>query len=1168
MKSLIYYILFIAFSGLLYSQTPIGTDPSDPSRESDPAFRSNPAQRGIDFYKQRAYPFDKLDRESRINAIEYEKAMHYKNSGNAYLLSQIPEWRPIGPFNIGGRVKSIACHPTERGLVYIGTAAGGIWRTRDYGATWEPVFDNENASAFGSLSIDITNPDIIYAATGEAASNIDSYLGAGVFKSTDGGDTWNVIGLTSVGSFSKIYVHPKDPNLVIAGAMKSGQGVWRSDNAGMTWTKVYDASISDLSINPDNPNEFVAGVYNQGVIITSDRGQNWQFINSGFRDAIGRVSVQYAPSNPSVLYCLMENTMDEFGGNRVGNIYKTTNKGSTWDRNYNGTTEFFGTNNQGFYDNYIQVHPTNENIVLAGGIALYRTINGGGVWQQTMAIENQPQNAVHVDQHCAMFDPADPRLVYIGNDGGMYKSNTTGESWIDINNDLQITQFYAMGVDVSRPDRTYGGTQDNGSLGNWLTSDRWDFVAGGDGFRMVVDYDKPDIIYGETPHGGIWKADLGKQRLQYGKTSGIPASDEGLWNSPLIMDPVESYILFHGRHAVYATVDNAENWFAMTKQYENQFSAIEVSPVNNYVIWGGTTAGELIMTSDQGEIWNEVSKNKGLPARYITDIESSPIDEGTAYITFSGYGSPHVYRTTDYGSTWHILSNGLPDVPCNAIAIYPNNPEMLFVGTDIGVFASFNSGIDWFSFGRNLPRCPVIDLEFHTNKVVLPQPVLRAATHGRSMWEIDIPTDIGNSPSITIPAGGEKYVSTTVQLVRWYGFEPPVMIEKSMDNGKTWSILKEEESGSSAYWDIPNHATINARIRIKSLSNPGQEITSNTFSISLKEKGSVLKSTTLGHIPYGIAFDKEGKLWSTSFYDGELYRLNPNNFTVEKSIKLQGDSLFTDLAIDKENNLIYIHQLTSTLGGSGFLHIIDFEGNYVELRKSGVEDYPIGIELVDGNIIQTERDAKQYVYVSGIDGTFKYKQKNACLIRYGPRGLAYDGTEFLYQVCTYFPSSGGALSDAYVIKFSKNDLSTEVDRIRLEDANGLINARGIDLDPMTKDLWVSDFGGNIYKIAGFETILSAPETSAENDLLDVSVFPNPAKEFSNISIASNINSRLSIELIDDLGRKVKLIDEIDVSPGGRQSVRFNTDGITDGIYTIVFISEGRKLITKRIAVIK
>jgi len=649
---------------------------------------TKPELRMRHFDEMRTFPFQKYTHQQRVRAINQANTLLMQANKKTLIQAEQPEWKCIGPYRVSGRVKSIAYDPENKGVIYIGAAAGGIWKTTNSGEEWTPIFDYENGIGFGSICVDPNNSDIVYAATGEAVLGgaAFTYLSAGVFKSTDAGDSWFLIGLTQAGAFSKIYVHPKNSNLIVAGAVGSGRGFYKSTDGGATWEKSanFDKNISDVTINPNDENEYFVGAMGEGVFRTTDMGETWVKTSSGIpTSAINRISVQMAASNPDILFALIED-------NGIGNIYKSTNHGSSWSRSYKGNSSFF--NSQGWYDNYIMIHPENPNIVFAGGIDVWRTENGGQSTSSWKNVTNGYQGGnVHVDQHCGAFNPFDLNEIFIGNDGGVFRSTNLGSSFSNENNGLSITQFYSLDIDRTQENRNYGGTQDNGTLGNFSNPDIWSRIYGGDGFQTVVDFDNPSVVYGEVYVSNPGSIFPFSRNIKTGNTklltNGILSSDiSGIWDPPLEIHPLYSPALYHGRNALYYSFNNGYQWTVAIPMQANKFTAIGISPINELIIYAGDIGGGLFVTKDHFETVKNTTSN-GLVARAVTGIECSSINEETAFVTVSGFGTDHIFKTTNAGDKWVSISRNFPDIPCNCIIMHPENEDWLFVGTDIGVLA-------------------------------------------------------------------------------------------------------------------------------------------------------------------------------------------------------------------------------------------------------------------------------------------------------------------------------------------------------------------------------------------------------------------------------------------------------------------------------------------------
>ncbi|MFC2131506.1 T9SS type A sorting domain-containing protein, partial [Bacteroidota bacterium] len=1135
---------------------------------------SKPYVRFKHFEEMRSFPFSELTPDKRIKAIQSAESMFHSSNKKALTQAQQPEWRSIGPFNVGGRVKSVAIHPEIEGVVYIGAAAGGIWKTTDSGQNWDAIFDYENGIGFGSLCIDVNNPDIIYAATGEAVLNSAApmYISAGVYKTTDAGDTWFPIGLTNAGAFSKFYVHPLNSNKLVGGVVGANHGFYYSTDAGISWNQSenFAKNVSDITFNPNDENEYFAGVIGEGVYYTSNSGASWEKRSNGLSESLGRVSVQLAPSNPDILYALLED--ESQGGN--GYIYKSTDRGMSWKRSYKGNDSFF--NGQGWYDNYIMVHPENPNIVFAGGIDLWRTTNGG---ESTSSWRNITyRNAgghVHVDHHCGAFNPLNLNEIYIGNDGGVFRSKNLGDDFTNLNNGLEITQFYSLDLDQGVLNRTFGGTQDNGTLGNYNNNESWSNVYGGDGFQTVIDYEEPNTIYGEVyTDGSVYPFRRNLSTWDWKVLNdGISSTDNtGIWDPPLVIHPIHSFALYHGRNSLYFSFSRGNSWEVGIPNNDNKFTAIAVSPINDMMIYAGDLAGGLLVTKDHFEEYHNVSSN-GLVARTITDIECSSINEETAFVTVSGFGTDHIFKTTNAGDSWISISDKFPDIPCNSIIMHPENEDWLFAGTDIGVFATFNGGNNWLPFGRKLPKTIITGMRILNNSFT-GNYILRISTFGRSMWEVDIPNDIINEPEITSPTGGEVLTGTANYTMSWYGFEKPVKVEITYDDGETWYTKADDLNSSYIKMKMPNKNTYLNRIRVSSKVNPEQIKISNTFSITPVQRGSILKTSSFSFVPYGISWDGGEYLYSTSFYGNNLYKININTLLVEDSKTVPGDSLFTDLTIDREEEIIYIHRMNSSgeTGTGGVVVITDMEGNEINSYDTPAKYYPIGIEVVDNDLIICDRDGSpQYIYITRpSDGRVWEKLENPFNKYLGPRGLCYDGERYLYQASTHFPSSGAPIG-TYIVKIDKNDLSKEVDRIPLVSRNGNINCRGIEYDRNDKNFWITDFGGNIYKIAGFETILKVEEENPgkPNPVLEAEIYPNPMYDFSTITFSSGIeNAVVDIHIFDIMGRIVNKFHK--TLAGGQMSsyLQIDSEDFSSGIYYVTFSLNGEMVLNRELVIIK
>ena len=1162
MKSVLYAAIFLSVcAGAIAQSTKFGGPTMDASMEGGDKIR----KRFEDFAKRRNPSGAALPADIRARAIEHTRRMEQRKLAE-HILAEQPQWQQFGPRSTGGRIKDVIVHSTDPNIIYIATAAGGVWKSTTAGNDWTPMFDDGNAAACGSICFDPEDPNVIYLGTGEQASNVDSYLGAGLFRSNDGGMTWETVGLTNVGAFSRIYSHPRNPDLLMAACMKTNGGVYKSLDRGKTWQRMFTGTVYDMSINPLDENDWFITVQDQGILHSADGGASWQTKNFGLIGTYGRISVQQSPTNPDILYSLAEL-------NSLAQILKSTNHGDSWEVQYQDNQGCFFSGlcspsaSQAFYDNYIYVSPHDPNVAFAGGIDIWRTTNGGALWSNmTNAYgDGDASNPVHADQHCIEIDPQNANVIYAGHDGGMVKSTDGGSTWFVINNGLSVTQFYDLDVDPTRRERAYGGTQDNGTLGAF-GSIEWDTIAGGDGMVTIVNHANPNIVYGNFPNGRPYKIDFGAGSFRRIET-GIDISESALWVAPMVINPIDDKTMFHGRKRVWQTFDGGNFWFEASHPFVNNVSAIGVSPVDGSVVMAGSNSGELMLSTEGGFEWVDLERLE-LSNNYVTDIEFSSNDRETAWVSYSGYGTPNLWRTTDLGQSWTSIWEGMPNVPANNVEVHPDDDNILFVATDVGVFVTFDGGRNWMPYGKGLPRSPVV-----TIKVDAEFGYIRAATHGRSAWEAPLVTVAPTDPVITTPTGGDIFTGTVSTIISWAGFTPPVTIEYSVDDGSTWNHVASDVVGTAMSWKVPNWPTVTGRIRITSQSETSEQVVSRTFTIEILGKGGITKQSAVNWTPYGLAWDGKNGLWTSSFYSRSLYKLDATTFQVLKRLELPasvGDSLFTDITMDRTTGTIYMHRMNDSEGNGGVIFVVDTNGNVLRSFPSWARRYPTGLEFVNGQLIAGERDGLQQIYTMDLNGQLLTTVENPYQENYGPRCMAWDDENRMFQTCTTFPSNGAALSDCYLISMSLSDLSTETQRMQLIGPNGLINARGVEFDRSDKNFWISDFGGNIYKITGFDFVpppVSSVEERAPQLEGAITVSPNPAQTSVLITLGAALVSRtIDLSIVDELGQEVMTIYTGTQGAGTEFVRRVSLGSIPSGSYRIVASTDGSVITTSMLVV--
>lgn len=1123
-----------------------------------------PKKREIYFYGMRAYPFDKIPQNARLEALLHtdSKMKPFRHGSHGMLSAN--QWKAIGPFDLGGRVRSVVAHPTDGNTVWIGAADGGVWKSSDRGENWVPLMDDANAISMGALAVDPRNPDILYAGTGEMSSNVDSYTGAGIMKTTNGGGTWRPVGLTNVGAFSRIIVHPGNSNLVFAGATKNNGGFYRSTDGGNTWSRTFEEAVSDVTVDPQNQNRVWIGTMANGVYRSDDGGQTFTEKNfdlglPGYDKA--RISVQCAPSSPNILYALVYETSGS-GNNQshFSRIFKSTDAGDTWTIVFNNTWNFLNSTGvaQGWYNNVIVVSPSDPNLVIAGGIDLVRTTNGGTNWQfiDTYGASSAP----HPDQHALAFDPTSPQRLYLGNDGGMYRSETGGQFYLKKSKGLAITQFYAMGIDQKHPTKTYGGTQDNGTIST--TSTNYGDVLGGDGFYVVVDPEESNTIYAEQPNGRMYRINLsnGARTLIM---RGIDSDDEAAWSAPLVPDPNRPGALWHGRHYVYATLDRGDFWIQTTARFNGLVSAIGISPLNSNIVYAGSDRGEVQMTeTGGGGTWMDRSTAPGVPNRAVTDLIASSRDENTVFMSVSGFFTGHVFKSTDRGASWTDISNGLPDIPVNALALHPDDENIIYAGTDIGVYITIDGGRTWASYNQGLPRVAVADLSVHRQSGTL-----RMASHGRSMWEIGLERP-AFPVAIVSPSGGEVWMGGSSQIVSWSGFTEgaPLKLEFSLDDGERWGLLAENLAGTTFRWNVFDTSVIAARLRVTNMSDPNQSAVSRSFTVTKFTLGGVLDAGQVSTIPYGLAHDGDF-LWATDFGSTRLLKLDRDNLTTMAIIPLAvtpGDSMFTDITYHPGKGTFFVHKLINTVDTDpgGFLFEVNKSGQQVNRWQSPCL-YPTGLvyaPAIDGEpeqFIATDRNNTQNIfYLDANNPSVRLRTvQRDRRVKYGPRGatLGPDG-KTIYQAITDFTGDILQTSTAEKLVITNQSLACTFP-LTSPITSGYINVRGIELDPRDSNLWVSDYSGNIYKVISCDgssravppPSLSVPYAPVPAGMTLLPNVPNPFASSTRIPFTLPFATDVQLHVYNVNGRQVATLANGRYE-GGSHAVEFDPSGLPSGVY--------------------
>jgi uncharacterized protein (TIGR03437 family) len=770
------------------------------------------AQRERWFYEQRRFPLGHIPTGARASAIEEIK----RRAKPRDVATNLSNWTLIGPQPTGqgsnyptaGRVNAIAIDPRNNNVVYIGAAEGGVWKTTDGGVTWIPLTDDQPSLATGSLLLDPHNPDTLYVGTGEENFTQDSYYGAGILKSTDGGVTWtNLVGPFLRAQIGSLALSPDSKTLLCTTEL----GIWRSTDGAVTWKQVLGASGSGVSAGTsvlfDPSNGAIAyaalgwlyGDTRNGVYRSSDGGQTWQPAGGSGSTAlpdfnVGRVTLAVDPTSTSTIYAALQDATqgDSFGA--VLGVWKSLDGANTWNRLSTFPSDF--CNQQCWYDMAMTIDPRNSSVVYAGGLGVTRSMDGGATWEE-LPFAGLNKLYMHVDQHALAFTP-DGTMLYIGNDGGMYSTTdvlNANVSFTELNDTLSITQFYpGVSVDPTNVNTVIGGTQDNGTQ-LFTGSNSWSNITCGDGGYTAIDPAFTSTFYAVCHDIEIERTD--PSGYFFPAVYGIDQADRVEFIAPLAMDAADPAVLYFGTYRVWQTTDGAGLWSAispdLTADKDDTIKAIAVAPSDSNVIYAGTEHGRVQVTTELNHP-NWTNRTTGLPTRTVTRIVVDPVESKTAYVTFSGFAmgtdtQGHIFQTTNGGQAWTDISGDLPNIPVNDLVVDPDLPGTFYAGTDAGVMVTNDSGATWTSMGSGLPMVVVESLVLQRQGRVL-----RAATHGRSVWQMAVPlASASMQPTITsltpnqanagdgltIKIAGTNFSAGT--MVRWNGEAVPTMVRDASD---------------------------------------------------------------------------------------------------------------------------------------------------------------------------------------------------------------------------------------------------------------------------------------------------------------------------------------------------------------------------------------------------
>ena len=709
--------------------------------------------------------------------------------GQQLTMEQLENLKPrnIGPGGMSGRVTSIDAVHDNPEIMYVGTASGGLWKSTSGGIKWAPIFDKQITASVGAVAIQQSNPSVVWVGTGEGNPRNSLNGGYGVFKTLDGGKTWTAMGLEKTRHIHKILIDPTDPNTVYVGAIGAPwgaheeRGVYKTTDGGKNWRRILfsnnTSGVADMVMDPKNPNKIIAALWDHkrdpwffksggagsGLYMTYDGGENWKKLSEkeGLpKGELGRIGLAIAASKTDVIYALIESKKNA--------LYKSTDGGSQWKM----VNDKEDIGNRPFYYSDIFVDPQNENRVYSVFTYVNVSEDGGKSFTELMPAYGV-DNGVHPDHHAWWIHPKNGQFMMDGNDGGMNITRDGGASWRFVGN-IPVAQFYHISTDNEYPYNVYGGMQDNGSWRGpayvWkvqgIRNSYWQEIAFGDGFDVVPDKDNAQFGYAMSQQGFVSRYDW-KTGNNYSVRPTAPDEKTDLrfnWNAGIGQDPFDNSTVYFGSQFVHKSTDKGLTWEVIStdlttndpeKQKQSESGGltmdatgaenhctilvIEPSPVEKDMLWVGTDDGRVHFTQDGGNTWNEVTKNiKGLPkGSWIPQIKASANNKGEALLIANDYRrfnyTPYAYRTKNYGKTWERIVDE-KDVDSYTLAIIedPKNPNLLFLGTDDGLYMSLNAGDSWEKWTAGFPTVSTKDLVIHPR-----EEDLVIGTFGRAAWVLD-----------------------------------------------------------------------------------------------------------------------------------------------------------------------------------------------------------------------------------------------------------------------------------------------------------------------------------------------------------------------------------------------------------------------------------------------
>lgn len=1066
--------------------------------------------------------------------IELEKAKRSLNK----ISYQPLQWIERGPGNVAGRIRGLIVDPDDPtgNTWFIGSVGGGIWKTTNAGNSWIDLAPDLPHLPVSALAMAPSNHDVIYAGTGESMYNVDVINGNGIYKSTDKGQTWSHLPSTinnlDFNNISRIIVDPNNQNIVLASttsgryriAFANKSGIFKSTDGGNSWREVYNEpmigefgrvkKVLQIIETPGNFNVLYAGVDEKGILKSTNAGETWFKSSNGIQDTTGRFELAISPINPNKIFAAAE-------GSPNSNLFVSTDAGQNWIRTVENGTEPNWLSSQGWYDNTIVVHPTNDNIVFVGGVYLYQITLLPNNMRQTAALQTGP---VHVDHHNLVIIPATNGSFRIlnANDGGVGISLDGSNNWRKPIKGLNTTQFY--GVDKMPGGSAYiGGMQDNGtwrSPENSIKNSNWIFQIGGDGYETSWHFDDPDKIIGGSQFNGLRRSLDGGQSW-VSATSGLTNTGSG--NAPFITKIAktnqEPDLLFAvGRSGVFRSTNFGANWTLTSIPSGDwgsisTFHDIKISRANSNIVWAGArmdASGKIHVSTNKGVSFSTTPLYSVTSMGLISGLATHPIQDSTAYVLFSFARKPKILRTTNLGQIWEDISgfgagsvstNGFPDVAIYDLLVMPHQPNNIWVGTEIGLFESTDDCMTWHIANNGLPALPIWAMTYVEDEIVL-------ATHGRGIWSVKMPA-LGNTGKYkpllkSLSQGPDGAISINIRLRSLY--------DSSVVNVNGSPFVKIEANLTSNTDTVVKYPVLSAQnvsVNIKSYINGElyQSVTKNINAIMLSPAQNFyvndFNSTTTSFIGSGFQINTQSGFSNGAIHSNHPYSSSTNNtFTLTVPIIVASSNAFLSY---KDIAIVEPGEDGTVFGDPEFWDYVVVEGS-----KDGINWLP----LADGYDCRYD-PVWLNAFSSSISG-------NSTMFRNHEINL----------LNTFNPG------DQILIRF------------RLY-ADGFVTGWGWAIDDL--------------EIQGRLVGVDDERNSVPTEYFLSQNYPNPFNPTTKISFAipSGEKNLVSLKVYDALGKEIKtLVNEI--KPPGNYEVIFDASNVSTGVYyyrmKVGDLTETRKMI--------